>query len=132
MSAFRQTCEAGVRYGYMNRNPAKLAGPNQQTAPRGVRVYTPKELDKIARELDAPGADAIRFAAATGLRPSEQAHVERRDVDRGRRVLSVWGTKRAISKRMRKDPLRSPSVQVKTFRIAPLNSPCPNSPSPSG
>ena len=99
MSAFRQTCEAGVRYGYMNRNPAKLAGPNPQTAPRGVRVYTPKELDKIAKELDARGAAAIRFAAATGLRPSEWAHVERRDVDRVKRVLSVRGTKTHRSRR---------------------------------
>ena len=32
------------------------------------------------------------------------------------------------SKRMRNDPLRSPSVQVKTFKIAPLGSPCPNLP----
>ena len=99
MSAFRQTCEAGVRYGYMTRNPAKLAGPNPQTAPRVVRVYTPKELDTIAKELDARGAAAIRFAAATGLRPSEWAAVERRDVDRTRRVLTVRGTKTHRSRR---------------------------------
>ena len=44
MGAFRQTCEAGVRYGYMARNPAKLAGSNPMPAPSAVRVYTPKEL----------------------------------------------------------------------------------------
>jgi hypothetical protein len=35
MSALRQACEAGVRYGYMTRNPAKLAGANPQPKPRG-------------------------------------------------------------------------------------------------
>ena len=28
MVAFRQALEAGIRYGYLTRNPAKLAGPN--------------------------------------------------------------------------------------------------------
>jgi integrase len=99
MSAFRQTCEAGVRYGYLTRNPAKLAGPNPPTPPRGVRVYTPKELDAIAKELDKRGAAAIRFAAATGLRPAEWAHLERRDVDRAKRILRVRGTKTHRSRR---------------------------------
>jgi hypothetical protein len=27
--AFRQTLDAGIRYGYLTANPAKLAGPNQ-------------------------------------------------------------------------------------------------------
>jgi integrase len=99
MSALRQTCEAGVRYGYMTKNPAKLAGPNPQTSPRAVRVFTPKELEAVTEELDTRGAAAIRFAAATGLRPSEWAAVERRDLDRGRRVLSVRGTKTHRSRR---------------------------------
>ena len=34
MAAFRQALEAGVRYGYLTRNPAKLAGPNPMPAPR--------------------------------------------------------------------------------------------------
>jgi hypothetical protein len=55
MSAQRQACEAGIRYGYMTRNPAKLAGANPMPAPREVRVYTPKELTKIAKELDRRG-----------------------------------------------------------------------------
>lgn len=96
MSALRQTCEAGVRYGYMTRNPAKLAGPNPQTPPRGVRVFTPKEIDRIAKELDTRGAAAIRFAAATGPRPSEWAAVERRDIDKARRVLSVREPRRTV------------------------------------
>lgn len=99
MSSLRQACEAGVRYGYMTRNPAKLAGPNPMPAPRAVRVFTTKELDAIAGELDERGTAAVRFAAATGLRPAEWAGIEWRDVDRGRRVLAVRGTKTHRSRR---------------------------------
>jgi hypothetical protein len=38
--AFRQTLHAGIRYGYLTANPAKLAGPNPESPPRAVRVYT--------------------------------------------------------------------------------------------
>ena len=110
MSAFRQTFEAGVRYGHLTKNPAKQAGPNPMPAPRGVRVYTVKELDRIAKELDDRGTAAIRFAAATGLRPAEWASVERRDIDRTRRVLSVRGTKTQRSRR--EVPLTSAAMQA--------------------
>jgi hypothetical protein len=33
MSALRQTCAAGIRYGYMTTNPAKLAGKNPAPPP---------------------------------------------------------------------------------------------------
>ena len=39
--------------------------------------------------------------------------------------LRKFQREKACSNRMRNDPLRSPSVQVTTFRIAPLDSPCP-------
>lgn len=77
----------------MTRNPAKLAGPNPMPAPREIRVYTAAELDAITEELGTVEAAAVRFAAATGLRPAEWASVERRDVDKARRVLLVRGTK---------------------------------------
>ena len=57
-------------------------------------MFTPAEIKKIAKEsVDQRGAAAVRFAVATGLRPAEWANVERRDVDRKRRVLTVRGTK---------------------------------------
>ncbi len=100
MSALRQACEAGVRYGYMTQNPAKLAGANPMPPPRAVRVYTPEGArGSSARSSTARGAAAVTFAAATGLRPAEWANVERRDVDRTRRVLTVRGTKTQRSRR---------------------------------
>jgi integrase len=99
VSALRQTLEAGVRYGYLTRIPAKLAGPNPQPAPRAVRVFTTGEIDALAAELDVRGAAAIRFAAATGLRPTEWATLERRDVDKARRIVNVRGTKTHRSRR---------------------------------
>ena len=113
MSALRQTFAAGVRYGYMTTNPAKLAGANPMPSPRAVRVYTPKELEKITKELGRRGAAAITFAAATGLRPAEWANAERRDVDRGRRVLTVRGTKTQRSRR---------EVPLTTSALAALDS----------
>jgi integrase len=93
VSALRQTLAAGVRYGYLTTNLAVLAGPNPTPAPRPVRVFTAEELDAITKELDTRGAAAVRFAAATGLRPAEWATLERRDIDRTRRAISVRGTK---------------------------------------
>ena len=89
----------GVRYGYMTRNPAKLAGKNPQPAPRGDARVHPGRDRQDHGELDERGAAAVRFAAATGLRPAEWASIERRDVDRARRVLSVRGTKTLRSRR---------------------------------
>jgi integrase len=99
MAAFRQALEAGIRYGYLTRNPAKLAGPNPMPSPREIRVYTPDELKAIVDELGVLEAAAVKFAAATGLRPAEWAAVERRDVDKARRVVFVRGTKTHKSRR---------------------------------
>jgi len=121
MSALRQACEAGVRYGYVARNPAKLAGANPMPAPRAVRVYTPKELKAISKELDRRGSAAITFAAATGLRPAEWAVLERRDVDRKRRVLTVRGTKTQRSRR--EVPLTGAALAALDSLPARLDSP---------
>jgi integrase len=44
-------------------------------------------------------AAAVKFAAATGLRPAEWAAIERKDVDRTRRLVFVRGTKTHKSRR---------------------------------
>lgn len=97
--AFRQAVEAGVRYGYLTSNPVKAAGPNPAPPPRPVRIYTKAELDAVVKELDKRGAAAVRFAAATGLRPAEWANLERRDVNRKGRTVTVRGTKTIRSRR---------------------------------
>jgi integrase len=79
ISAFRQTLDAGVRYGYLTKNPAKLAGRNPQPLPRPVRIYTADELDRIVGELGTRDAAAVRFAPATGMRPAEWAHLSGRN-----------------------------------------------------
>jgi integrase len=92
VQALRQALEAAVRWGYMAKNPAKLAGRNRQPAPRSVRAFTRAELDAITAELSAVYAPLPIFAAATGLRPEELFALERRAVDRRDRVLTVART----------------------------------------
>jgi integrase len=91
-SALRQTLEAAVRWGYMARNPAKLAGRNPQPAPRKIRAFSLAELLAISAELSPAYAPLPLFAAATGLRPEEWQALERTDVDRREGVLSVRRT----------------------------------------
>jgi integrase len=92
MQALRQTLEAAVRWGYMDRNPAKLAGRNPQPPPRPIRAYTDAELEAIAAELSPQYRPLPALCAATGLRPEEWQALERRDVDRAAGVLSVRRT----------------------------------------
>jgi integrase len=90
--AFRQVLDAAVRWGYMTRNPAKLAGPNPKPPPRAVRAFTYSEVDAIGAELSDTYRTLPSFAAATGLRPEEWQALERRDVDRRQGVLTVRRT----------------------------------------
>jgi integrase len=92
MTALRQALAAGVRWGYIDRNPAALVGRNRQPAPRAVRVYSRDELDAIAAELAPAHRPLPAFAAATGLRPQEWQALERRDIDRRAGVLTVHRT----------------------------------------
>ena len=73
MSAFRQTCAAGIRYGYMTTNPAKLAGTNPCPLRAPFASSRPRSSRRSCNEFDGRWAAAITFAAATGLRPSEWA-----------------------------------------------------------
>jgi integrase len=92
MRALRQALEAAVRWGYMTRNPAKLAGRNPQPPPRAIRAYTYAELEAISAELSPMCRPLPAFAAATGLRPEEWQALKRRDVDRSAGLLNVLRT----------------------------------------
>jgi integrase len=83
---------AAAHWGYISSNPALAAGRNRQPSPRGVRVYSRRELDALAAELSAAYRALPVFAAATGLRPEEWQALERRDIDRRSRVLNVLRT----------------------------------------
>ena len=90
--ALRQVLSAAVRWEYMTRNPAKLAGRNSQPPPRPPRAFTDDDLDAIAAELSARYRPLPTFCAATGLRPEEWQALERRDIDRRAGVLRVRRT----------------------------------------
>jgi len=92
VQALRQTIGAAIRWGYMTRNPALLAGQNRQPSPRTVRAFTRAEIDAIAAELPPAYAPLPAFAAATGLRPEEWQALERRDIDRRAGILTVRRT----------------------------------------
>jgi integrase len=92
VQALRQTLGAAVRWDYMSRNPAKLAGKNPEPSPREVRAYTIPELGAIGAELSMQYRPLPAFVAATGLRPEEWIVLERRDLDRAARIASVRRT----------------------------------------
>jgi integrase len=92
VQALRQTLAAAVRWDYMSRNPAKLAGRNPEPSPRSIRAYTLAELDALAAELSPQYRPLPAFAAATGLRPEEWAALERRDLDRRAGSVNVRRT----------------------------------------
>ena len=86
VSALRQTLEAGVRYGYLTRNPAKLAGKNPQPKPRSIRVFT------STRSTRSPSSCTSGAQPWSGspLRPGCAP-----DRCQSRGAQSVWGTRGA-------------------------------------
>jgi integrase len=89
MGALPQVLAAGVRWRLLTSNPAVDAGANPDVDPAPVRVYTVAELDAITAELSAAYRTLPAFGAATGLRPEEWGALERRHIDRTRRLLRV-------------------------------------------
>src|SRR5215211_2564963 len=92
VQALRQTLGAAVRWGYMQTNPAIVAGRNRQPSPRPVRAFTAAEVEAIAAELSAMYRALPSFASETGLRPEEWQAIERRDLDRKQRIVNVVRT----------------------------------------
>ena len=87
--ALRQALAAAVRWRYLATNPAVKAGRN--TAPRAeeLRPFTRAEVDALATELGSTYGPLVVFAAETGLRTNEWAALERRDLDKPARAVTV-------------------------------------------
>jgi integrase len=86
--ALRQALEQAVKWGAMQRNPAKLAGPNPQPKRGEVAPFSGDELARIVAELGHWGP-LVSLAAETGLRPCEWIPLERRDVRRDEGVIVI-------------------------------------------
>ena len=86
--ALRQILRYGVRCRYLDENPAALV-PNPAPKQGEMRIFSWEELDIVAAELRPLYRGIPVFAAGTGLRPEEWIALERRDIDRDRRVVSV-------------------------------------------
>ncbi len=74
---------------YIGTNPA--VEPGRNTAPRSeeMRPFTLVEIDSLAAELASLYGAMVVFAAETGLRTNEWAGLERRDVDKTGKAVTV-------------------------------------------
>jgi integrase len=88
-SALRQVLTAAVRWGYIARNPAVDAGRNPQPRAEELRPFTPAEIAALDAELGPAYGPLVVFAAETGLRTNEWTALERRDLDRAGRAVTV-------------------------------------------
>lgn len=86
--ALRQVLRYGVRCRYLDENPAAVI-PNPTPKQGEMRIFSWAEIEMVAAELRGPYCGIPVFAAGTGLRPEEWIALERRDVDRERRIVSV-------------------------------------------
>jgi integrase len=66
-----------------------LAGRNPQPKRDEVEHFEPNEIERVAVELGPVFGPLVVVAAYTGLRPSEWAALEWRDVDRDTGVLTI-------------------------------------------
>jgi integrase len=86
--SLRQVLRYAVRCRYLDDNPAGLV-PNPAPRQGEMKVFSWPELELVAVELRPRHRAIPIFAAGTGLRPEEWIALERRDVDRQRRIVSV-------------------------------------------
>ncbi len=86
--ALRQVLRYGVRCRYIYENPASLI-PNPAPRHSEMKIFSWPEIEAVAAELPPRYRAIPVFAAGTGLRPEEWIALERRDVDRDRRIVSV-------------------------------------------
>jgi integrase len=87
----RQVLEAAVRWRMISHNPARAVRNPAVRAKEVLPFQSWDEVFAVAREIGEFGP-LVRFAAATGLRPEEWLALERSDVDRPNRRVTVRRT----------------------------------------
>jgi integrase len=85
----RQALNAAVRWRYLRVNPVAESGPNPQPRTEEFVPFTRDEIDALDAELGATYGPLAVFAAETGLRTNEWVALERRDVDKTGRAVTV-------------------------------------------
>ena len=88
--ALRQVLSRAVEWRIIDVNPAKHGVDNPQRRRTEKRPFESwAQLAEVASRLGERERALVMFAAATGLRPGEWIALERRDIDRGARVVYV-------------------------------------------
>jgi integrase len=88
--ALRQVLNRAVAWKILDSNPAKTGVDNPRRQHPEKRPFESwAEIDALAERLGPVYGPMIVFAAATGLRPSEWAALEHRDLEREARVVYV-------------------------------------------
>ena len=88
--ALRQVLHRAVAWGMLDTNPAKVGVDNPVRRRKEQHPFESwAELEALAAAIGPRYGPMILFAAATGLRPAEWIALEKRDIDRGERVVYV-------------------------------------------
>ena len=87
--AARQVLEQAVRWRWLDENPARAVKNPKPPRTEVVPFDSWAQIEAVSCELDPRFAAIPIFAAGTGLRPEEWIALERRDVDRQGRVVTV-------------------------------------------
>jgi integrase len=113
--ALRQVLEAGVRWKWIEENPAAHV-KNPAPKPGEIDPFDSwEEIQAIAAELNQAFGAMVVFMAGTGVRPEEAFGLEWRDVDLKSRVVTV---RRAFAKGRLKDYTKT----TRSRRRVPLRS----------
>lgn len=119
LERMRVVLNAGVEWGFLGQSPAR---PRAVKPPPEARVTEIQPFESWAEVLataagmdDGLDAAVVRFACATGLRPSEWQRLRWRDVDVEGKMLYVPGTKTAAAART----INMPRLAVEALPAAP-------------
>ena len=117
--ALRHVLHRAVAWGMIDVNPAKVGVDNPVRRRKEQHPFESwVELEAITAAIGPRYGPMILFAAATGLRPAEWIALERRDVDRGERVVYV---RRSFTRRQLKVPKTEASVRAVPLQARALD-----------